>query len=100
MSAMGIELTEAIMRARQLKVTLDKRVIGGLEIRQDKSLQSKALASTGIYTFRVFFKNRTLVNVTAIRNTVRNFGGASYEMEVHPNTAYPFSIRFQFGGDN
>lgn len=94
-----MELTEAIIRARQIKMSLDKRVKGGLKIEQDKSIAAMGLAKTKkAYSFRVLFKVRHNANTHAIRKTVEAYGGRTYGLTVNPSGyEYQFELAFKLG---
>jgi hypothetical protein len=72
-----MKLVDAIMTARKIKMTLDKRVVGFMEVKQDQSVVSHLQATQGKYNFNVLLKVPSGKNFNAVRQTVIHFGGTS-----------------------
>lgn len=90
-------LTDAIIRARQIKLVLDKRVDGFMEVRQMKTIGAKADASMGVYGFTVFIRIGNQRNINAVVQTVRAYGGKVLMTSMSKNPNFTYEIDFKLG---
>lgn len=91
---MGMELVDAIVRAREIKKALDTRVQGRVMIRQDKRYKGNQLLK--IWDFTVYYDNPIPQNKDAIVNTLENFGAKYGSIQVQGG-AYGYVIHFRLG---
>lgn len=91
---MAMELLDAVVKAREIKKTLDLRVQGRLMIRQDKKY--KGLQLRKIWNFTVYFDTPLTTNQDTIKNTLASFGAKYGNMRIVGGT-YGFVIDFRLG---